>query len=239
MRPSQLVVLLLLGSIARGEVTHVAIKSGLILQPNQTYTITVDALEPTEIAWRNVQAKACSTNCVQSTDLTGSMHMTFAAALGGSKKYTPASGRISIEYKNISGEPVTIDIFRIRRTCNAEACKFVDKNAKARWLVYKISSFKAITTSKDESYSLISGTAMSGRSFTVRAVWWTDDSKGYRISCSKWIKGYLDKSAPADSYSPYILSGQATGDGNNIVLIADTCVPKAPHFGVPEANVFK
>ncbi|HKR25946.1 MAG TPA: hypothetical protein VJS11_00780, partial [Acidobacteriaceae bacterium] len=171
--------------------------------------------------------------------LTGSMHMTFAAALGGSKKYTPASGRISIEYKNISGEPVTIDIFRIRRTCNAEACKFVDKNAKARWLVYKISSFKAITTSKDESYSLISGTAMSGRSFTVRAVWWTDDSKGYRISCSKWIKAYLDKSTPADSYSPYILSGQATGDGNNIVLIADTCVPKASHFGVPEANVFK
>ena len=43
--------------------------------------------------------------------------------MAASKESTPVSGRISIEYKNGSGEPVTIDIYRVRRTCEAEACK--------------------------------------------------------------------------------------------------------------------
>jgi hypothetical protein len=164
--------------------------------------------------------------------------MAFAAAMGASKRYTPSSGKIAIEYKNVSSEAVTIDIFRIRRTCDAEACKFLDNVAKSRWLVLKVGAFHAITTSKDGSYSVISGTTMSGRPFMVRAVWWTDDSKAFRFGCPGYIKGYVDRHTPAETYRPYILSGQAIGEGEHIVLKSvDDCVPRALHFGAPDANV--
>jgi len=240
MRAFILAAVVFLTSVSHGEVTHVPIQSGVVLKPNQAYTITVQAPAPAEIGWRAVQAKPCSTNCVQATDLTGPMHGTITTNLGASREYTPVAGKISVEYKNLSSEPVTIDIFRVHRTCDAEACKFLDRDAKGRWLVFKIGAFKAITTSKDGSYSVISGTAMSGRPFAIRAVWWTDDSKAFRFSCSTFIKRYLDNHTPAENYRPYILSGQAIGDGNNIVLRSiDDCVPNAPHFGAPDANVFK
>lgn len=239
MRATILTAFLLLAGLAQGEVVHVAIRSGVVLQPNQAYTVTVQASSPTEIGWEAVQGKHCPTDCVQATELVGRTHMTFAAALNGVTKYAPADGRISIEYRNISNQPVTINIFRVHRTCEAEACRFLDKDAKDRWLVFRIGNFKAITTSKDGSYSVISGSTISGRPFTVRAVWWTE-SKASRFSCSVFIQRYLDNHTPAESYRPYILSGQAIGDGNNIVLRSvDTCVPNAPHFGVPEANVFQ
>lgn len=175
MRAFVLTVLLFPAGLAHSEVARLAIRSGLVLKPNQAYTVTIEANSPTEIGWEAVQVKRCSANCVQATELIGRTQMTFAAALGGSTKYTPAAGQISIEYRNISSEPVTINIFRVRRTCDAEACKFLNGDTKSRWLVYKISSFKSITTSRDGSFSVISGTVMSGRAFTVRAVWWTDD----------------------------------------------------------------
>ncbi len=80
---------------------------------------------------------------------------------------------------------------------------------------------------------------MSGRPFTVRAIWWSDNP-GFHFSCPKWIAGYIDNRTPPEKYQPYILSDQATGQGNNIVLNSiDDCVPRAPLFGAPEANVFK
>ena len=129
-------------------------------------------------------------------------------------------------------QPVTIEIYRVTRTCEAEACKFIDKSAKGRSLTFKIKEFKSITTSKDGSYSTISAVAMSGRPFTLRAIWWTEDPKGFRFSCEKWIKGWLDTRAPPDRYSPYIFDGEVIGDDNHLVLRhVDSCVPHAPNFG--------
>jgi hypothetical protein len=54
------------------------------------------------------------------------------------------------------------------------------------------------------------------------------------------VKRYLEKRTTKDQYSPYVISGQALGEGDRIVLHSvDTCAAKAPNFGVPEANVFK
>ncbi len=240
MRTAILAALLFCSGLSYGSVVHIPIKSGLTLQPNQSFTLSIEATAPVEINWRTSDNKPCPTNCIEATELNRHPSTGFATSLGAGKEYTPAAGKIAIEYKNISSAPVTIDIFRVRRTCDAEACRFMPKDGKTRWLVYKIAAFKSITTSKDNSYSLISGTALSGRSFTVRAVWWTDDSKGFRFHCDTWIKRWIDSRTPPEKYSPYILSGQAIGEGNNIVLKSiDDCVPNAPHFGVPDANVFK
>jgi hypothetical protein len=240
MRPSILAVLVLWAGAAQGAVAHIPIKSGLVLKPGEASTIALDAAEPVEIGWQAVQAKPCTTNCVQVTDLSGATKSRFATAMGASAKYTPASGKISIEYKNVSGEPVTINVYRVKRTCDAEACKFLDEHLKSSWLVFKVGEFTSITTSKDESYSVISAVTLAGRPFSFRAVWWTDDKATLLVNCAPSVKKYVDNHTPKEQYRPYIISGQAVGETARIVLKSiDTCAAKAPNFGVPEKNVFK
>jgi hypothetical protein len=234
-------LLLVLVAAAPAAVRHIPIKSGVVLNPGETYTAQIDASAPVEIAWTVNQAKPCTTNCIQATELTRDTHFGFATALGGSKEYPPVSGKIAVEYKNISQQPVTIDVYRIQRTCEAEACRFFDSTRKGRTQVFKIDEFKSITTSSDGSYSVISGVAMSGRSFRVRIIWWSDDPKAFYPHCTRWIKGYIDNHTPKEQYRPYVISGVEVGDGDNLVLKSvDDCVPNAPHFGVfSEDEVFK
>jgi len=230
----------LCATIAHAAVEHLPIKSNVPLKPGEAYTITIEASEATEVGWRTLQAKRCTTNCVQATDLTGGINYSIATPLGASMKYTPVAGKISIEYKNMSSEPVSIDIYRVRRTCDAEACTFLDESQKRRWLVFKVGEFTSISTSRDQSYSVISGVAMSGRPFTLTAVWWTDEKAAIRVDCSAFLKRYVDTHVAKEQYQPYIISGQAIGDAKTIVLTSvDTCTPKAPNFGVPDQNVFK
>jgi hypothetical protein len=240
MRLAILLFLILWAGPAHAAIVHVAIKSSLVLKPDEGYTITVEATEPMEIGWQNVQAKRCTTNCVQATDVTGGINYVIATPLGASSKYTPVSGKISVEYKNVSSEPVTINVYRVQRTCEAEACKFFDESQKGRWLVFKVDEFKSIATSNDGSYSVISGVTVAGRPFSFRAVWWTDDRTALIVNCAPFVKRYLDNHAPKEQYRPYVISGQAIGEAANIVLKSiDTCAPKAPNFGVPDKNVFK
>jgi hypothetical protein len=75
---------------------------------------------------------------------------------------------------------------------------------------------------------------------SFRAVWWTDDKKNRLVNCAPFVKRYLDKRTPKEDYRPYVISGQAVGEPANIVMKSiDPCAPKAAHFGVPEANVFR
>jgi hypothetical protein len=223
-----------------GAVKHLPVRSGVVLKPGEAYTARVESAKPVEIGWTAVQAKRCATDCVQMTVMSGTWHQPFAAALGAEGTYTPTDGKLVVEYKNVSQEPVTIDVFRVERTCDAEACKLFDSNKKGSLLVFKIDEFKSITNSPDGSYSVISGVVQSGRAFRIHVVWWTDQKGGGFMGCPRFIKGYVDNHTPKEKYRPYILSGMNVGDANNIVLKSiDDCVPSAPHFGVLEKNVFK
>jgi hypothetical protein len=240
MRRSLLPICVLWAGVAHAAVTHVPIKSGVQLKPNQAYAVTLKAAGPVEIGWKTVHAKRCTTNCVEATSVTGSITYSVSTPLGGSTKYTPVAGKITVEYKNVSSEPVTIDIYRVRRTCEAEACRFLDDRQRSRWLVFKIDQFTLITTSRDGSFSVISGVVVGGKPFTARFVWWSEEKTQSIVDCSRFVKRYLDNKTSKDEYSPYIISGQATGESSNIVLKSvDTCAPKAPNFGVPDENVFK
>jgi hypothetical protein len=225
---------------AYGAVQHVPIRSGVVLKPGAAYTAQVESAKPVEIGWTAVQAKRCSMDCVQMTLMSGTWHQPLAAAMGADGTYTPTDGKILVEYKNVSQQPVTIDVFRVVRTCEAEACKLFSSSEKGRWLVFKVAEFTSLTNSADGSYSTISGVVESGRAFRIRVVWWTDQKGAGFMGCPRWIKGYVDNHTPKEKYRPYILSGMSVGDGNHIVLKSiDDCVPSAPHFGVPEENVFK
>ena len=225
---------------AHGTVRHVPIKSGVVLKPGETYTAQVESTKPVEIGWMMVPAKPCSTDCVEATQVgTG---FRFATELGGGYTYQPTDGKVAIQYKNISHEPVTIDVFRTIRVCDAESCRFLDNTKQGHTLVFKVAEFKSISTSKDESYSVISGVAESGRPFRFTAVWFTDDKTYMNLGkgCTTWIKRYVDSHTPKEQYRPYIIAGQNVGNGDRIILkLIDDCVPRAPHFGVPEQNVFK
>ena len=240
MSRSVLLVFIFWAGVAHAAVTHIAIKSGVVLKTGEAYTITLHTTEPVEIGWLAVQARRCTTNCVQARDLTGGINYSIATPLGASKKYQPVSGKVSVEYKNLSDQPVTINIYQVKRTCEAQACKFLTPAQKGSWLVFKVDEFRAITTSEDGSYSLISGVAESGRTFRFRAVWWTEEKSPFMINCSPFIKRYLENHTPKDQYRPYVISGQNVGGPDNVVLTSiDDCAPKASHFGVPEKNVFK
>ena len=240
MRLSILLLSLFWTGAAYAAVEHVPIKSNVKLEPGEASTITIEATQPTEIGWQAVQAKPCVTNCVQATDVTGGINYAIATRLGASMRYTPASGKITVEYKNVASEPVTINVYRVHRTCEAEACKFLNESQKGRWLVFKVDQFTSIETSKDESYSIIAGVTLTGRPFSFKAVWWTDDKRNLGVNCAPFVKRYLDTRTPKERYSPYIISGQAVGEVDTIILKSiDTCAPKAPNFGVPEGNVFK
>jgi hypothetical protein len=231
--------MILASNTAYGTVKHVPIRSGVVLKPGEVYTATVESTKPVEIAWTAVQAKPCTMDCIQMT-LVGDHPVSFTATRGAQGNYTPTNGKLVVEYKNISQQSVTIDVYRLERICDAEACKLFDGSKKGTILVFKIDEFKSITTSADGSYSTISGVVESGRAFRMRAVWWTDN-KAAAFGCARWIKGYVDNHTPKDKYRPYILSGMNVGDGTNIVLNSiDDCVPLAPHFGVSsEKYVFK
>ena len=236
--------LLVLGvGVAHATVRHVPVKSGVVLKPGEVYSARIDSAKQVEIGWSTIRAaKKCwkNENCVEATQV-GS-RFAFAGPLGGSMKYDPIDGKVVIEYKNISQEPVTIDVFRLVRICDAEACQFVDNTKKGHTRVFKGNQFKSITTSKDRSYSVIAGVAESGRPFRFRAIWFTDDKTFMNLEggCTTWIGRYVDNHTPKEQYRPYIIAGQNVGDANNILLRdIDDCVGHADHFGVDEKKVFK
>jgi hypothetical protein len=232
-------LIILCSGTVYGAVKQIPIRSGVVLQPGQAYTAQVESTKPVEIGFAAVQANPCTMDCIQIT-LVRDHPVSFSAARGARGNYTPTNGRLVVEYKNISQQSVTIDVFRIERSCEAEACKLFDSNKKGSWLVFKIDEFKSITNSTDTSYSVISGVAESGRALRIHVVWWTDQKGAGFMGCPRWIRGYVDNHTPKEKYRPYILSGMNVGDANNIVLTSiDDCVPLAPHFGVPEKNVFK
>jgi hypothetical protein len=222
-----------------GAVKQIPIRSGVVLKPGEAYTARVESNKQVEIGWTATQAKPCTMDCIQMT-LVDEHLLVFASARSGIGRYTPKNGKVVVEYKNVSQQPVTIDVYRVERTCEAEACKLFDPSKKGSWLVFRIDQFKSITNSADTSYSVISGVAESGRPFRIHVVWWTDQKGAGFMGCPRWIKGYVDNHTPKEKYRLYVISGMNVGDENNIVLNSiDTCVPLAPHFGAPEKHVFK
>jgi hypothetical protein len=240
MRRFILPTVLIWSGVAHAAVVHVPIKSAVGLMPNEAVTVTVAATEQVEIGWQTLQEKRCTSNCVQATNLSSPINTSIATPMGASLKYKPVNGKITVEYRNVSTDPVTIDIYRVKRTCEAEACRLFTYGDKGRWLVFKVDEFTSITTSSDESYSVITGVAQSGRPFKVKVVWWTEERKAIGVNCAPFVKRYLDSRTPKAQYSPYVISGHAVKESPEIVLNGiDSCAPRASKFGVPEENVFK
>src|SRR6476659_1572443 len=101
MRAALLVGLLLTPLVAKAEVVEEPIHSNIDLKPGATRTFTFEAAEPLELGWKAIQATPCTTDCVRVTD-TAPPHNTFATKLGGTMKYEPVDGKITLTYANES-----------------------------------------------------------------------------------------------------------------------------------------
>ena len=232
-----IIFLVLLASYAHAGIKEFPIKSNIKLEAGQAESITIDSNEEIEVNWITVQDKECVTNCIEATDKSGGYEYKISSKLGAGMKYRPVNSKIIIEYKNISDQPVLINVSQQKSTCDAEACAFIDKTEKARSLIFRIDKFLSIETSKDESYSIISGVTTEGDPFKVKAVWWTDNNSFIPMNCRKTIKRYLEEKTPEEIYKPYILAGSAIGYKEIILKNVDTCSPKALHFGVSSEDV--
>jgi hypothetical protein len=108
---SMLCLTILCTGTVYGAVKHVPIRSGVVLNPGEAYTAQVESAKLVEIEWTLVQPKKCTMDCVEMTPMSGTLRRpSFSAATGAIGKYTPTDGKLAVEFKNISQEPVTIDV---------------------------------------------------------------------------------------------------------------------------------
>jgi hypothetical protein len=240
MRAALLVGLLLIPLVAKAEVTEAPIHSNIDLKPGETRTYTFESGEALELGWKATQATPCTTDCVRVTDSAPS-HDTFATKFGGTMKYEPVEGRITLTYANESKQLVTITIYSVKRTCDAASCAFVKGKQEGPSINIVVGVFKSIATSKDGSYSEVTGETATGKHFTAKLLWWTDDPNSpIIINCSKTIQQYIVKKTPPEDYSPYILPGTLVGDVNDLVVTKLTgCVAKGTNYGMSESSIYK
>src|ERR1700690_3527203 len=124
-------LMILCSGTVYGAVKQIPIRSGLVLNPGEAYTAQVESAKEVEIGWTTpAQAKPCATDCIKMTLVSDLHPVSFTAKTGARGKYMPTNGKLVVEYKNISQQAVTIDVFRIERTCEAEACKLFDGSKK-------------------------------------------------------------------------------------------------------------
>lgn len=240
MRAALLVGLLLTPLVGKAEVTEEPIHSNIDLKPGETRTYTFEAGEALELGWKATQATPCTTDCIRVTD-TAPPHNTFATKLGGIMKYEPADGKVTLTYANESKQLVTITIYSVKRTCNAASCAFVKGKEAGHSIDIVVGVFKSIATSKDGSYSEITGETVAGKHFTAKLLWWTDDPNSpIIINCSKTIQQYIIKKTPPEDYSPYILPGTLVGDVNDLVVMKLTgCVAHGTNYVMSESSIYK
>jgi hypothetical protein len=241
MRAALLVGLLLVPLVAKADVTEEPIHSNIDLKPGATRTFTFESAGALELGWKATQAAPCTTDCIRVTDAAPA-HNTFATKLGGAMKYEPVDGKITLTYANESKyQLVTITIYRVKRTCDAASCAFVKGKEEGRPINIVVGAFKSIATSKDGSYSEITGETATGKHFTAKLLWWTDDPNSpVIINCSKTIQQYIVKKTPPEDYSPYILPGTLVGDGSDLIVMKLTgCVAKGTNYGMSESSIYK
>ena len=129
MRAALLAALLLTPLVAKAEVIETPIHSNIDLKPGETRTYSFEAGAALELGWKATQATPCTTDCVRVTD-SAPAHHTFATRFGGTMRYEPVDGRVTLTYANESKQFVTITIYSVTRTCNAASCAFVKESKK-------------------------------------------------------------------------------------------------------------
>ena len=148
-------LLLLFAGFAHATVLHVPIRSGGVLETGEAYTAGVNSAKAVEVGWTAVQAKSCTTNWVEATEMGETSRFAFAAALDGSKIYEPIQGRVG-EQRRCLRDAGTQDAVKSWAGSGQRllVSTWVDLNAAVDWLAkLKIAS----QSTADTTFARVSG----------------------------------------------------------------------------------
>lgn len=232
--PAVIIGMMMAGS-AQAAVNHIPLRSDMVIAPGGAETVIIEAQGSMEIGWDAVPP--CNADCIKTTDRTDDRSFNVVTRLGGVIRTDAVDGQVTMEFANIADHPVTLNVYRAERVCDAESCRLINDAEEGRWMVFKIDEFTSIETSADESYSTISGITTGGKPFIIKAVWWRYDPRE-AFACAQFIRRYLDEGTPKEQYNPYVLAGMVVEADEVVLTSVDTCSPKAPNFGAPTGSIY-
>lgn len=211
------------------------IEPQLILQPNETKSVTIQAEDGgiTEIYWQILDGKIngedCQTSpCVRVYD----KNLDYTAeTYNYQREFETNENPLVLELTNIADTPVTIEIRRSLNICIAQSCEYFTSSVSDEWDAVRVQTFSNNTLAKDASYSQISGSTIDGTSFDDIFVWWTYDQNSIS-DCKEKIAQWIDD--PQAYPPPYILAGKklppSEKNKNSLTLLVDTCIPDAKDY---------
>lgn len=179
------------------------LKDDLIIKAKGQYILKMPAKEKTNIIWRVIDKKDWKTECITATQLN-TEHTFPITSWSAQTKYTPSKdGFIEIEFKNNVDHPIKLNITSFKLICDSMACDYLKRLGIKEPIEYtssdtpyfkrvRISKFTKIVTSKDKSWSRISGITEYGENFKADFIWWKFDPEK-ELGCGNFIKRYKEK----------------------------------------------
>lgn len=211
------------------------IEPKLVLQPNETKSVTIQAEDGgiTEISWQTLDGKNNGEDCQTSPCIrVYDKNLDYTAeTYNYQREFEINENPLVLELTNIADTPVSIEIRRSLNICTAQSCAFFTSPVSDEWDAVRVQSFAKNTLSEDKSYSQISGSTIDGTSFDQYFIWWTYDQNN-ASDCKEKIAQWIND--PQAYPPPYILAGKKLPSSdkskNSLTLLIDTCIPDAQDY---------
>ena len=175
------------------------IHNNILIEPNKPFITTIQSIDNIRIGWETITLD-CKTNCIEARNISDrKITPIIGAQFGATLEYKPVNGKVIIEYKNISDKPVAINVFTEHAICDSMACQYLKakgisdlhnyNEVQSDWKRIVIKTIFSFQTSKDGSYSIVTGESIFGTKYEISIVWWLIDEQRPSF-CKKWIPEY-------------------------------------------------
>ena len=226
-------------SIANADVIRTDVASNLSIAPGETKVIVMESEygKPIETFWQTLSPEECTGSaCIKFQEKGSNFDYD---SFNGQGTHELIDKKVTLSFTNQHKTPVTIKLTRIKRTCTAEVCSLIHTPDTQDWKVVRIQELKELQTSEDGSYSTLQGVTTKGKEFDITLAWWFYEPS-MSMSCSKYIKRWIDKSSPENA--PYVIAGSTlvpnVKNKKRFILSVDTCTKKAKDFNAPKENEY-
>ena len=102
-----------------GAVKHIPVRSGVVLKPDAAYTAQVESTKPVEIGLDGRSSATLHHGLRADDSDERNLAPTVRGGAGSRRELHPTDGKVVVEFKNVSQEPVTIDVIRVERNVRA------------------------------------------------------------------------------------------------------------------------
>lgn len=185
-------------------------RKDISIASGKTHPFEIQSQDPVTVKWQNKQEPECQDNCVEARQIGNPIDLVVSGQYGAAYDFQPIDGAIRLEFKNISQQPVVIDIYSEKEVCDAEACEIL----KSKGIEYPfdygeidfgykrvlLARVDKMETSKDGSYSRVQGETIYGTPFDVILIWWLIEQPSFGAMCREWIPKNAGKEQDGQVY---------------------------------------